>query len=75
MKDYPVHTSTFDNCKEFVDDAIALALDADICFGHSYFSRERWTFKNINKLIRHCISEDADFSELTIADIQFVENR
>jgi len=48
LKDYPVHTITFDNGMEFAEhEEIAQLLDADIYFAHPYSSWERGTNENI----------------------------
>ncbi len=74
LKDYPVHTITCDNGKEFAaHEEIAQALEADIYFAHPYASWERGTNENTNGLIRQYIPKDMDFRKLTDLDISFVE--
>lgn len=76
LKDYPVHTITFDNGKEFTEhEAMAQALNADIYFAHPYSSWERGTNENTNKLIRQYFPKDTDFRELSNSDVQFVESQ
>ncbi len=74
--DFPVHTITCDNGKEFAGhEEVAKALGAKIYFAHPYSSWERGTNENTNGLIRQYIPKSTDFSKLTNADIQFAENR
>jgi IS30 family transposase len=76
LKDYPVHTLTFDNGKEFAEnEEIAQSLDADIYFAHPYSSWERGINENTNKLIRQYFLKDTDFRELSNSDVQFVESQ
>jgi len=76
LADFPVHTITCDNGKEFAGhEEIANALDARIYFAHPYSSWERGTNENTNGLIRQYIPKDTKFRELTHEDIAFVENR
>jgi len=76
LKDYPVHTITFDNGKEFAEhEEIAQSLDVDIYFAHPYSSWERGTNENTNKLIRQYFPKDTDFRELSNSDVQFVESQ
>jgi len=72
----PVHTITCDNGKEFAaHERIALALNAEVYFAHPYSSWERGTNENTNGLIRQYFPKDVYFSNLSISDIMFVENR
>ena len=76
LADFPVHTITCDNGKEFAGhEDIAKALRASIYFAHPYSSWERGTNENTNGLIRQYIPKDTKFSELTHENISFVENR
>ena len=76
LKNYPVHTITCDNGKEFADhEEIRQALGADIYFAHTYASWERGTNENTNGLIRQYIPKNAAFRKLTNTDIYFVENQ
>jgi IS30 family transposase len=76
LKDYPVHTLTFDNGKEFAEhEEIAHSLEADIYFARPYSSWERGTNENTNNLIRQYFPKDTDFRELSNSDIQFVESQ
>lgn len=76
LKDYPVHTITFDNGKEFTDhEEIAQALEADIYFAHPYSSWERGTNENTNKLIRQYFPKDTNFKDLSNMDVQFAESQ
>jgi len=72
----PVYSITCDNGKEFTDhERIAKALGAEVYFAHPYASWERGTNENTNGLIRQYIPKETKFSDLTCADMKFVENR
>jgi len=76
LADFPVHTITCDNGKEFTShEEVASVLGAEVYFAHPYASWERGTNENTNGLIRQYIPKDTKFSELTHEDIAFVENR
>ena len=76
LADLPVHTITCDNGKEFTDhEEFAKALGAEVYFAHPYASCERGTNENTNGLIRQYIPKNTKFSDLTCADMKFVENR
>jgi len=76
LADFPVHTITCDNGKEFAGhEDIAKALRASIYFAHPYSSWERGTNENTNGLIRQYIPKNTNFSTLEKADIFFAENR
>jgi len=76
LTDYPVHTITFDNGKEFAGhEEISQALGADIYFAHPNASWERGTNENTNGLIRQYIPKNVSFIKLTSEYIQFAENR
>ena len=76
LADFPVHTITCDNGKEFANhEEIAMALDAEVYFAHPYASWERGTNENTNGLIRQYIPKSTYFSALGKADILFAENR
>jgi IS30 family transposase len=76
LGDLPVHSITCDNGKEFTDHKrVAKALRTKVYFAHPYASWERGTNENTNGLIRQYIPKDTKFSDLTCADIKFVENR
>lgn len=76
LADFPVHTITCDNGKEFAGhEDIAKALGASIYFAHPYSSWERGTNENTNGLIRQYIPKSTDFSALGNADILFAENQ
>jgi len=73
---FPVHTITCDNGKEFADhEGIADGLKAEVYFAHPYASWERGTNENTNGLIRQYIPKRTKFSDLTCADMKFVEDR
>jgi len=72
---HPVTTLTFDNGKEFAKHAnIAQALNADCFFAHAYCSWERGLNEHTNGLIRQIFPKGMDFSKLTEAAVQKVEN-
>lgn len=72
----PVYTITCDNGKEFTDhEGIAKALETKVYFAHPYASWERGTNENTNGLIRQYIPKGTKFSDLTCADLKYVENR
>jgi len=76
LADFPVHTITCDNGKEFTShEEIANVLGAEVYFAHPYASWERGTNENTNGLIRQYIPKDTKFRKLTHEDISFVENR
>ena len=76
LEDLPVHTITCDNGREFTDhEGIAKELGAEVYFAHPYALWERGTNENTNGLIRQYIPKSTEFTEITIEDIQFVENR
>jgi len=76
LKDFPVHTITFDNGKEFAaHEEIAKALDAETYFAHPYASWERGTNENTNGLIRQYIPKETNFRSLTTDDINLIELR
>ncbi|MDY6868656.1 MAG: IS30 family transposase, partial [Chloroflexota bacterium] len=76
LKDYPVHTITLDNGKEFAEhEEVAQTLAVDIYFAHPYSSWERGTNENTNKLIRQYFPKKTDFNNLTDADLRYVENQ
>jgi len=76
LSDFPVHTITLDNGKEFADhQTVSQALQAEVYFAHPYASWERGLNENTNGLIRQYIPKNMRFSLLTNADIIFVERR
>jgi len=76
LADFPVHTITCDNGKEFTDhEGIAEGLETEVYFAHPYASWERGTNENTNGLIRQYIPKDTKFCDLTYEDMIFVENR
>jgi IS30 family transposase len=75
LADYPVHTITCDNGKEFADhEEISESLCAEVYFAHPYASWERGTNENTNGLIRQYFPKGTDFETLDEKDVQFVEN-
>lgn len=76
LADFPVHTITCDNGKEFTDHkGIANGLGAEVYFAHPYASWERGTNENTNGLIRQYIPKNTEINKISNEDIQFVENR
>jgi len=73
---FPVHTITCDNGKEFTDhEEVANVLGTEVYFAHPYASWERGTNENMNGLIRQYFPKGMYFSNLSISDTMFVENR
>ena len=71
-----VHTITVDNGKEFCDhELIAAALQARIYFAHPYASWERGLNENTNGLIRQYFPKKYDFTKISAAELQRVEDR
>jgi len=76
LHDFPVHTITLDNGKEFADhEKFSQALGAEVYFAHPYSSWERGTNENTNGLIRQYIPKKMSFGLLNNDDIVFVEHR
>ena len=76
LKDFPVHTITCDNGKEFAaHEEISEVLDAETYFSHPYASWERGTNENTNGLIRQYFPKDTSFKNISKNDIHYVENR
>lgn len=74
LADFPVHTITCDNGKEFADhEEVSKALDAEVYFAHPYASWERGTNENTNGLIRQYFPKHTRFCDLKQEDIVFVE--
>ena len=76
LDNFPIHTITCDNGKEFTShESLAQALGAKVYFAHPYACWVRGANENTNGLIRQYIPKDTKFSELKREDIVFVENR
>jgi len=70
-----VHTITVDNGKEFCEhQLIAAALQAHLYFAHPYSSWERGLNENTNGLIRQYFPKKYQFSRISDADLQRVED-
>jgi IS30 family transposase len=70
-----VRTITVDNGKEFCEhEAIAAALQARIYFAHPYASWERGLNENTNGLVRQYFPKKCDFTKISDADVQRVED-
>ena len=70
-----VHTITVDNGKEFCEHhLIAAGLNARIYFAHPYASWERGLNENTNGLIRQYFPKKSDFTQITEAELQRVED-
>lgn len=75
VKSY-VFTITADNGSEFAHhESIAKTLEAEIYFAHPYSSWERGLNENTNGLIRQYIPKGRDFSELSDADINYIQDQ
>lgn len=70
-----VHTITVDNGKEFCEhELIAKKLQTRIYFAHPYASWERGLNENTNGLVRQYFPKKYDFSNITNAALQRVED-
>lgn len=75
LKGEVTHTITKDNGKEFADhEQLSKDTGAKIFFAHPYCSWERGLNENTNGLIRQFFPKGLDFSTVTVADVQKVED-
>lgn len=73
---HKIETITYDNGKEFAGHAqIAAKLGAQVYFAKPYHSWERGLNEHTNGLIRQYFPKGSDFSTLTPADVQRVEDK
>lgn len=73
---FPVLTITYDNGKEFSEHGeIALALQTQCYFARPYHSWERGLNEHTNGLVRQYFPKATDFTTITDADVQWVENK
>ena len=73
---HKVETITYDNGKEFAGHAqIAARLGAHIYFAKPYHAWERGLNEHTNGLVRQYFPKGSDFSTLTPADVQRVEDK
>jgi transposase, IS30 family len=73
---HKVETITYDNGKEFAGHAqIAAKLGAHIYFAKPYHACERGLNEHTNGLVRQYFPKGSDFSTLTPADVQRVEDK
>ena len=73
---HKIETVTYDNGKEFAGHArIAARLGAQIYFAKPYHSWERGLNEHTNGLVRQYFPKGSDFSTLTPADVQRVEDK
>jgi IS30 family transposase len=71
-----VHTTTYDNGKEFAHNKlIGELLGADAYFAHPYHSWERGLNENTNGLIRQYFAKDMDFTTLTPELVMEVQDK
>lgn len=71
-----LHTLTADNGKEFAHhQSISKALEIDFFFAKPYHSWERGSNENLNGLIRQYIPKKTDFSQISEAFIQEIEDK
>ena len=71
-----IETITYDNGKEFASHAeIVAALGAKSYFAKPYHSWERGLNKHTNGLVRQYFPKGTDFSTLSNADVQWVEDK
>ena len=73
---HKIETITYDNGKEFAGHAkIAATLEAQIYFAKPYHSWERGLNEHTNGLLRQYFPKGSDFSTLTSAEVQRVEDK
>ena len=73
---HPVHSITYDNGKEFAGhEVIAKALNTTCYFAKPYHSWERGLNEHTNGLVRQYIPKSSDFTNISDADIQAIEDR
>lgn len=73
---HKVHTITVDNGKEFCEhEGLARQLQTRIYFAHPYASWERGLNENTNGLVRQYFPKKHDFTRITNAEVQRVEDR
>ena len=73
---HKIETITYDNGKEFAGHAgIAAKLGAQIYFAKPYHAWERGLNEHTNGLVRQYFPKGSDFSTLTPADVQRVEDK
>jgi len=73
---HKIETITYDNGKEFAGHAqIAARLGAQIYFAKPYHAWERGLNEHTNGLVRQYFPKGSDFSTLTPADVQRVEDK
>ena len=73
---HKIETITYDNGKEFAGHAqIAAKPGAQIYFAKPYHSWERGLNEHTNGLVRQYFPKGSDFSTLTPADVQRVEDK
>ena len=73
---HKIETITYDNGKEFAGHArIAARLGAQIYFAKPYHAWERGLNEHTNGLVRQYFPKGSDFSTLTPADVQWVEDK
>ncbi len=76
LKDYQVHTITYDNGKEFAQhNLVAQALNTEIYFAKSYASYQRGTNENMNGLIRQYLPKSMPLDNVSMEQTQFIEDR
>ena len=73
---HKIETITYGNGKEFAGHAkIAATLEAQVYFAKPYHSWERGLNEHTNGLLRQYFSKGSDFSTLTPAEVQRVEDK
>ncbi len=71
-----IHTLTSDNGKEFFrHKEVSEALNLDYYFANPYHSWERGSNENYNGLLRQYFPKDKDFSQITQADLDVVQDK
>jgi transposase, IS30 family len=75
MNNLPIKTITFDNDPAFsLHQIIAGKLNAQTYFTRPYTSQDKGTIENRNGVIRRFFPKKTDFNNVTIEDVQKVEN-
>ena len=75
MNNLPVKTITFDNDPAFsLHQIIATKLNVETYFTRPYTSQDKGTIENRNGIIRRFFPKKTDFNNITVEEVQRVEN-
>ncbi|NRA69333.1 MAG: IS30 family transposase [Pseudobacteriovorax sp.] len=75
LKDYKVHTITYDNGLEFADhQRVCSILEAEGYFCNPYHSWEKGGVENFNGLVRQYFPKGSDFGEISSSTLRRVED-